>query len=148
MSSIQVAVRVRSFLPKIDGEDQCCVTMSDTETVLTNVLNGSQERKFAFDYSFWSFDGFTPRDDGYLAPTSASSKYKDQQYVFDKIGIQVLNNAWEGYNTCLFAYGQTGSGKSHSMIGYGANKGIVPLACEEIFKRITATNDKNITFEV
>jgi hypothetical protein len=35
-----------------------------------------------------------------------------------------------GYNCCLFAYGQTGSGKSYSMIGYGLNKGIVPLSCE------------------
>jgi hypothetical protein len=48
----------------------------------------------------------------------------------------VLNNAFEGFNACLFAYGQTGSGKSYSVIGYGENKGIVPRACEDIFKRI------------
>jgi len=41
-----------------------------------------------------------------------------------------------GYNCCLFAYGQTGAGKSYSMIGYGANRGIIPLACEEIFQKI------------
>ena len=29
MSGIQVGVRVRCFLPRIDGEDQCCVTMTD-----------------------------------------------------------------------------------------------------------------------
>lgn len=34
------------------------------------------------------------------------------------------------------------------MIGYGANKGIVPLACEEIFQRITANTDETKTFEV
>ena len=51
-------------------------------------------------------------------------------------GIDVLNNAFEGYHTCLFAYGQTGSGKSYSIVGYGANKGIIPMACEEIFRRI------------
>jgi len=48
----------------------------------------------------------------------------------------VLNNAFEGYHTCLFAYGQTGSGKSYSIVGYGQNKGIIPRACEEIFRRI------------
>lgn len=48
----------------------------------------------------------------------------------------MLNNAFEGYNACLFAYGQTGSGKSYSIVGYGENKGIVPRACDEIFKRI------------
>jgi kinesin family protein 1 len=33
----------------------------------------------------------------------------------------------------LFAYGQTGAGKSFSMVGYGVNKGIVPLVCSEMF---------------
>lgn len=51
--------------------------------------------------------------------------------VYQKLGIQVLNNAWEGYHCCLFAYGQTGAGKSYSMVGYGANKGIVPLKNEK-----------------
>lgn len=48
----------------------------------------------------------------------------------------MLNNAFEGYHVCLFAYGQTGSGKSYSMTGYGENKGILPRACAEIFRRI------------
>ena len=46
------------------------------------------------------------------------------------------------YNCSLFAYGQTGSGKSYSMVGYGENKGIIPMACEEIFRRIEANEDK------
>ena len=41
------------------------------------------------------------------------------------MGVGVLKNAWEGYNASLFAYGQTGSGKSYSVVGYGANKGIL-----------------------
>jgi hypothetical protein len=35
----------------------------------------------------------------------------------------VLENAWAGYNCCLFAYGQTGAGKSFSMVGYGEETG-------------------------
>jgi hypothetical protein len=54
----------------------------------------------------------------------------------------------QGYNCCLFAYGQTGSGKSYSMLGFGVNKGIVPQACEEIFKRIDKNQEKNRMFEV
>lgn len=54
----------------------------------------------------------------------------------------------QGYNCCLFAYGQTGSGKSYSMIGFGVNKGIVPLACEEIFNRINRNQQKNKLYEV
>jgi len=34
------------------------------------------------------------------------------------------------------------------MIGYGANKGIVPLAMLEIFNRISANDDKDKTYEV
>ena len=48
----------------------------------------------------------------------------------------------------MFAYGQTGSGKSYSMIGYGKNQGIVPMACNEIFKRISENKDPNNSYEV
>ena len=60
------------------------------------------------------------------------------------MGKGVLDNAWEGYNASLFAYGQTGSGKSYSVVGYGENKGIVPLVCEDIFKTADTIKDKTI----
>ncbi len=47
----------------------------------------------------------------------------------------MLESTWAGYNCCLFAYGQTGSGKSYSIVGYEANKGIIPIACKEVFER-------------
>jgi hypothetical protein len=56
--------------------------------------------------------------------------------VYEALGKQVLDNAWEGYHCCLFAYGQTGSGKSYSMVGYGENKGIVPISMDVLFQRI------------
>jgi hypothetical protein len=34
------------------------------------------------------------------------------------------------------------------MVGYGANKGIVPLACDEIFKRIKANTDPEKSYQV
>lgn len=46
--------------------------------------------------------------------------------MFESVGMEILNNAWEGYHCCLFAYGQTGAGKSYSMVGYGANKVHLP----------------------
>ena len=48
---------------------------------------------------------------------------------------------WAGYNCCLFAYGQTGSGKSYSIVGYEANKGIIPIACKEVFERKTEVGE-------
>ncbi len=60
----------------------------------------------------------------------------------------MLDNAWEGFNCCLFAYGQTGAGKSYSMVGYGHNIGIVPIACNEIFHRIETLSSDKKRFEV
>jgi len=59
-----------------------------------------------------------------------------------------MNNAWKGYNVSLFTYGQTGSGKSYTMVGYGANKGIVPRVCEDLFHTIENRKDLNIGIEV
>ena len=71
-----------------------------------------------------------------------------QHTVFKDLGQGVLDNAWEGYNAALFAYGQTGSGKSYSMIGYGANKGIVPITCGELFKAFEKNKDEEKEFQV
>ena len=122
--------------------------MTDVQTICKDVLGTGEEKKFTFDYSFWSHDGYGTREDGYTYPLDDGKGYKDQIYVFEKIGKSVLDNAWQGYHTCLFAYGQTGSGKSHSMIGYGTNKGIVPLATDEIFTRIKANTDPEKSYEV
>ena len=37
--------------------------------------------------------------------------------VFQDLGTEVLQAAFEGYNACVFAYGQTGSGKTYTMMG-------------------------------
>ena len=37
--------------------------------------------------------------------------------VFEDLGNDVIQSAFEGYNACIFAYGQTGAGKSYSMMG-------------------------------
>ena len=34
------------------------------------------------------------------------------------------------------------------MVGYGNNKGNVPLACDEIFRRIEANDNKNLKYQV
>ena len=59
----------------------------------------------------------------------------------------MLQSAWQGYNATLLAYGQTGSGKSYSMIGYGANRGLVPSVCEELCKAIQS-QEKNKQYQV
>lgn len=141
--NVQVAVRVRPFNQREkDANSKCILKMEGGSTVITNPHNGDT-KTFTFDHSYWSHDGFNERNDSVLIPESESSNYADQQLVFNQLGRQVLDNAWEGYNSTLFAYGQTGSGKSYSMLGYGANKGIVPIACGELFKAIEKADKSN-----
>lgn len=56
--------------------------------------------------------------------------------MFHDIGRGILDSAWQGYNATLLAYGQTGAGKSYSMVGFGADKGVIPSVCEELFEAI------------
>jgi hypothetical protein len=119
--------------------------MKGSSTKIRDPQTG-KDRDFTFDYSFWSHDEFTETPNGLLVPND--EKYADQRRVYDKLGVEVLDNAWDGYHCCLFAYGQTGSGKSYSMIGYGANKGIVPITCNEIFNRINDTTTPTKWYEV
>ena len=37
---------------------------------------GGEPKKFSFDYSYWSHDGFKEKDNGYFEPTTP--KYADQ----------------------------------------------------------------------
>jgi len=150
---VQVGVRIRPFNEREKNLGaQLCVEVSGPVTILQQPpgeagARGGEPKKFAFDASFWSHDGFVEEEGGYLR-AEPGGKYADQALVFDTFGRKILDNAWEGYHCCLFAYGQTGSGKSYSMVGYGANKGIVPLACEEIFRRIGANKEDGLNFEV
>lgn len=56
-------------------------------------------KNFTFDHCFWSLD---PNDE---------DKYSSQEKVFEALGQDLLENAFQGYNACIFAYGQTGKKK-------------------------------------
>lgn len=146
--SVQVGIRIRPFNEREKALGaKLCVDMDGPKTILLPVEASEEPRTFSFDASFWSHDGFEIDEKGY-SKASPGSRYADQQQVFEKLGTGVLDNAWEGYHCCLFAYGQTGSGKSYSMVGYGANRGIVPVSCEDIFNRISKNTVAGLTFEV
>ncbi|CAH2050780.1 unnamed protein product, partial [Iphiclides podalirius] len=84
-----------------------------------------QPKTFAFDHCFYSLD-------------SALPNFASQKTVFECLGRDILDNAFDGYNACIFAYGQTGSGKSYTMMGSpGADEGgIIPRLCDALFERI------------
>lgn len=125
---------------EIDRGAKCIVEMKDNQTVLTpppDAAHGGKGQKdsgpkaFAFDRSYWSFDKSDPT-------------YAGQENLHDDLGKPLLDNAFQGYNNCIFAYGQTGSGKSYSMMGYGKEHGIIPKICQDMFERIGGLQqDKN-----
>ncbi len=142
--NIKVAIRVRPFNPREKKlKTPLCIKMGEKTTYLLNE-KGEVERTFNYDHCFWSFDGFKEDKQGYYKPKKGQS-YADQTKVYKKLGKSLLNNALKGYHCCLFAYGQTGSGKSYSIFGYGKNKGIVPMICEELLngKHLVKTDKKD-----
>ncbi|KAL3870517.1 hypothetical protein ACJMK2_038572 [Sinanodonta woodiana] len=120
-NSVTVAVRVRPFGQRelADKAVRRVVSMCGNETTVTSD-NGTIHR-FAYDFSFWSFD-------------SENGDFAGQELVYNRLAQPLLSRAFEGYNTCLFAYGQTGSGKSYSIMGQGNEKvGIIPRFCKDLF---------------
>lgn len=119
--------------------------MKGNQTVLTpyvdpksksNKAASEGSKTFAFDKSYWSFN----RND---------NNFADQDDLFADLGKPLLDNAFGGYNNCIFAYGQTGSGKSYSMMGYGKEEGVIPKICRDMFQRIEEVQrDKNLACTV
>jgi pSer/pThr/pTyr-binding forkhead associated (FHA) protein len=124
---------------------KCCIKMNGPSTTIVNPDNG-KEKTFAFDFSYWSHDAFETDEKGFMV--AVDNRYASQRTVFDDIGQSILDNAFQGYNCSLFAYGQTGAGKSYSMVGYGVNKGIIPICCEEMFMRTEKNEDPDLEYQI
>ncbi|XP_075682713.1 kinesin-like protein KIF13A isoform X4 [Rhinoderma darwinii] len=144
-SKVKVAVRVRPMNRReLDLNTKCIVEMEGNQTVLhplpANNKPGGDNRKppkvFAFDYCFWSID------------EKNTEKYAGQETVFKCLGEGILDNAFQGYNACIFAYGQTGSGKSFSMMGTADQPGLIPRLCCSLFLRAAEEENDSQTFKV
>ncbi|XP_032292245.1 kinesin-like protein KIF13A isoform X4 [Drosophila virilis] len=138
---IKVAVRVRPFNRReIELGTKCIVEMEKQQTILQNPptlekMERKQPKTFAFDHCFYSLN---PEDDSFAS----------QETVFDCVGRDILDNAFQGYNACIFAYGQTGSGKSYTMMGSQENKGIIPRLCDKLFLAIANKSTPELMYKV
>ena len=52
--------------------------MVQNTTTITDPEGKYPEKKFTFDYSYWSHDGFEELENGYLQPVCQESRYADQ----------------------------------------------------------------------
>merc|ERR1719201_1215681 len=99
--------------------------MTDTSCAMKGI-GGKRDRKFTYDRCFWSCN---PKD----------AHFADQKMVFAFTGKPIIQNAYEGFNCCIFAYGQTGAGKSFSMMGAqnpSHLQGLIPRICNQLFSRV------------
>ncbi|CAK0859065.1 unnamed protein product [Prorocentrum cordatum] len=112
-NNIKVCIRVRPFIPQElsgerrqgDDELRCCVGASTTTSL--DIWRGADplsRRSFEYDRVYWSH-------------SKDHRLYATQETLQGELGSQLLANAMDGFNNCIFAYGQTGSGKSYSVLG-------------------------------
>ncbi|XP_068792970.1 kinesin-like protein KIF13B isoform X2 [Struthio camelus] len=143
-SKVKVAVRVRPMNRReLDLHTKCVVDVDANKVILhpvnTNLSKGdarTQPKVFAYDHCFWSMD------------ESVQEKYAGQDVVFKCLGENILQNAFEGYNACIFAYGQTGSGKSYTMMGTADQPGLIPRLCSGLFERAQKEENEEQSFKV
>ncbi|XP_017472361.1 PREDICTED: kinesin-like protein KIF13B [Rhagoletis zephyria] len=114
--------------------------MEKQQTILQNPpsldkLERKPPKTFAFDHCFYSLN-------------AEDQNFASQETVFDCVGRDILDNAFQGYNACIFAYGQTGSGKSYTMMGSLESKGIIPRLCDELFSAIANKTTQDLLYKV
>ena len=169
MASVKVAVRVRPFNEReLAHDSKCIIKMESNKTIIynqketaaslpflssldannnysdNNITNDSNQlftarekaKEFVYDSSYWSFN-------------QADEHFVSQLDVYNDLGRTTVNNAFDGYNSCICAYGQTGSGKSYSMMGQTnclKEEGLIPRICK-VNKNIVKTVLLQISIE-
>nr|CAI5852221.1 unnamed protein product [Callosobruchus analis] len=141
MASVKVAVRVRPFNQReLDMGAQLIIQMNGKTTGILNCKANTRDesiryKEFTFDYSYWSHN-------------NKSENYASQERVYNDLGREVVDCAFEGYNACVFAYGQTGSGKTFTMMGSMDNQGLIPRICKALFDRMAENSKRGTTHRV
>jgi hypothetical protein len=114
--SIQVSVRVRPIIPRIDGRRGEVLQYDETENavqLVSDVPNPGQLKSYRFD--------------NLLGPERSTGQLYDELVRGDVQRLQL------GYNLALFTYGPSGAGKTHTMTGDARSPGITTLAFRQIF---------------
>ncbi|KAH0572069.1 Kinesin-like protein [Spironucleus salmonicida] len=84
-------------------------------------------------YQTFTFDAVYGQND--------KDQWSTQIEVFDESVRPAVEFVLQGFNSTVFAYGQTGSGKTYTMMGYGDDIGMIPMAIQRIFDYISSADD-------
>jgi hypothetical protein len=118
-SSVRVALRVRPLNKR--EKDSKSITSVEKDAILLYHPETKKKKRFSYDFIY-----------------DTDSQQED---IYKDIGNNVINNAFKGYNCCVFAYGLTGSGKTFSMMGSKEEPGIIPRICQDLFNKQNSHND-------
>ncbi|XP_017782794.1 PREDICTED: kinesin-related protein 4-like isoform X2 [Nicrophorus vespilloides] len=121
--TINVVVRVRPTISR-EQKEGCKEFWKVEDNTICLINDGSStmhDNFYIFDYIF--------------------DKQKKNADVYNKVR-PIVQSAIDGINGTVFAYGQTSSGKTHSIMGDQKEKGIIPLAIDDIFHVIQNDNKR------
>ncbi|PAA78910.1 hypothetical protein BOX15_Mlig032127g2, partial [Macrostomum lignano] len=132
-AGVKVAVRIRPLVERelqtlasaMAGSNSTAVSVSsdNPKTLLVHQPSTANILSFCFDHCL---DSTNPK----------SETYADQNCVYEKVGLPLLDKCLAGYNCCLFAYGMTSSGKTHTVMGApgGDDRGLLPRFLQDLFQ--------------
>ena len=108
--NVQVVLR---FRPLHETEISTGLEIIDRSVIISD-KNTTHE--FTFDYVF--------------------TEKSRQDTVYDQVARSAVESVCNGYNSTIFAYGYSGTGKTYTMFGEENDLGIIPRACESIFRNM------------
>ena len=109
-TNIQVAVRVRPFLPFEAGSKSCIdVLPGDDENDIAN--QSSQSHQLSQGKSVRIGSHHAHRDGHTFTFDRCFSGKATQMEIYSNLVLPLLNSCLEGYNATTLAYGQTGAGE-------------------------------------
>ncbi len=108
--NIQVVLR---FRPLHEAENSIGLEIIDRSVI---ILDKNTTHEFTYDYVF--------------------TEKSRQDTVYDQVARSAVESVCNGYNSTIFAYGCSGTGKTYTMFGQENDLGVIPRACETIFRNM------------
>lgn len=138
-AAITVGVRMRPLVPHEKGQS-VCFRLEDN-MVFVEPQPGMEEK--ARKAGPWKFDFAMDSSD----KTKADFVNNDRCYKL--MGRRMVDQALNGFNTCLFCYGQTGTGKTTTIVGDPENgSGLLYRMLEDVFLECQRLRDAGATVEL
>ena len=121
-SNVMVGVRIRPLTEK-EVAEQCAISFRTSADDIS--VQEMDERNEII--KLWVYD-------------KAFGPHHNNSFIFQEMGLPLVDAAIDGYNTVLFMYGQTASGKTYTLFGGEGECGIVDHVMSRGLMNFTLTN--------